>query len=108
MNDSRKTDLGFAVVAFAATVAGFYFAASESVRQAHSDRLEGVGWVDVYRRERIASLFRLLESARRIPDPEVRDREAGVIQAQIDRLQRGEREEHEEFGEELTVERFGN
>lgn len=108
MSDSRKTDLGFALVAFAVTVAGFYFAASESVRKAHSDRLDGVGGVEVYRRERMASLFRLLEQAERIPDAEVRGREIGAIQAQIDRLERGEREATEEFGEELNVERFGN
>ena len=98
---------GFAVVAFVVTVAGFYFAASETSRKAHSDRLDGVGGVEVYQRERIASLFRLLEQADRIEDDEVRDREMAIIQAQIDRLERGEREEHEELGEELRVS-FGN
>lgn len=108
MKDNRKTDLGFALVAFAVTVAGFYVTTTETRRMAHSDRLEGVGGVEVYRRERIASLFRLLEQADRIEDDEVRDREMACIQAQIDRLERGESEEHEELGEELTVECFGN
>lgn len=98
---------GFAVVALVVTVACFYFAFSETARRANSDRLQAIGGREAYREQRLASLFRLLKQADRIEDDEVRDREMAIIQAQIDQLERGEQEEHEELGEELKVS-FGN
>lgn len=98
----------FALVAALVTVACFYFAFAETIRRANSDRLEAIGGVEVYREQRLASLFRLLKRADQIRDEEAREREMACIQAQIDRLERGEKEANEEFGEELTVERFGN
>jgi len=92
---TRIRIFGYAVTLAVGVLVGY--SAKLAYDLARSERLDAVGGVETYKRERVQALLALKEKIR-ITDPEVRNRELEAIDRQISEI---ENETVDEYGQEL-------